>query len=317
MKVVSVINYKGGVGKTTLVSNLAAYAASQGKRVLMIDLDTQMSLTLSFMNMDTWEKFYANTPNKTLKDFFSAVLEGETPPDLSELVENIGQFGEDGRFDLLISYRDLNDIDVALIESIASSKPEVFARKFLKCYNQLRIALAKIADNYDLVLIDCPPNFYALVKNAVTASDYCIIPSKMDYLSTLGVEHLQNNLKKYIKEYADHLDTYNKNKPREAPEYQPVFTEILGVVPTMVNVIDNKRKRLVTIENDYINYLPEQGFHIFPWIRNNPMIFGSVPSGGVPVVISCPKLTSFITWRNTIRPELQELGQEFIERAEI
>nr|MBQ6740177.1 ParA family protein [Synergistaceae bacterium] len=49
MKVVSVINYKGGVGKTTLVSNLAAYAASQGKRVLMIDLDPQMSLTLSFI----------------------------------------------------------------------------------------------------------------------------------------------------------------------------------------------------------------------------------------------------------------------------
>lgn len=242
-----------------------------------------------------------------------------TPPDLSELAIPVSSLLSlsGSRLDLISSHLELIDIDITLAALIAAPGKVLLAINFLKYYNQLRVALARVSSRYDLVLIDCPPNFYALVKNAVTASDYCIIPSKMDYLSTLGVEHLQNNLKKYIKEYADHLDTYNKNKPREAPEYQPVFTEILGVVPTMVNVIDNKRKRLVTIENDYINYLPEHGFHIFPWIRNNPMIFGSVPSGGVPVVISCPKLTSFITWRNTIRPELQELGQEFIERAGI
>ena len=83
MKVVSVINYKGGVGKTTLVSNLAAYAASQGKRVLMIDLDPQMSLTLSFMPVEAWERSYADI--KTLKNFFNAIINSMTPPDLSEL----------------------------------------------------------------------------------------------------------------------------------------------------------------------------------------------------------------------------------------
>ena len=67
MKIVSVINYKGGVGKTTLTANLGAYAASKGKRVLMIDLDPQSSLTFSFMTPDSWRDKYFE--NRTMKNF--------------------------------------------------------------------------------------------------------------------------------------------------------------------------------------------------------------------------------------------------------
>ena len=74
LKVVSVINYKGGVGKTTITSNIAAYAASQGKRVLMIDLDPQTNLTFSFMSSKEWEDEYAKS--KTLKNFFLPIING-------------------------------------------------------------------------------------------------------------------------------------------------------------------------------------------------------------------------------------------------
>lgn len=284
---------------------------------MMIDLDPQMSLTLSFMDMATWEKFYANTPNKTLKDFFSAVLEGETPPDLSELVENIGQFGEDGRFDLLISHRDLNDIDVALIESIASAKSEIFAKKFLKCYNQLRIALAKVKDNYDLVMLDCPPNFYALVKNAITASDYYIIPSKMDYLSEQGVERLQSSLAKYSGEYRANLNIYNASKSARAHEYAEINITALGAVQTMVDIVNENP---IKAQAKYIAELQAKpyDFYIFKAVRNNATLFGAVSNNRIfPVVLQCPYRQSVTKWRKTIKPELEALGQEFMKRAGI
>ncbi len=71
MKVVSVINYKGGVGKSTLAANLGAYAASVGRRVLMIDMDPQTHLTFSFMTPDEWRDKYAE--KKTFKNYFEAI----------------------------------------------------------------------------------------------------------------------------------------------------------------------------------------------------------------------------------------------------
>ena len=68
MRVVSVINYKGGVGKTSLTANLAAQLAWQQRRVLLIDLDAQASLTFSFIAPDTWEKDFSDAG--TIKSWF-------------------------------------------------------------------------------------------------------------------------------------------------------------------------------------------------------------------------------------------------------
>ena len=78
VKVISVINYKGGVGKTTLTANLGAYAASEGRRVLMIDLDPQASLTFSFMSPEKWRGMYADT--KTMQNYFEAIVRDKPPP---------------------------------------------------------------------------------------------------------------------------------------------------------------------------------------------------------------------------------------------
>jgi chromosome partitioning protein len=74
MKIVSVINYKGGVGKTALTANLAAELAWRGKRVLMIDLDPQTRLTFSFILPDIWERQFSGIadPDRTTKTWFES-----------------------------------------------------------------------------------------------------------------------------------------------------------------------------------------------------------------------------------------------------
>ena len=321
MKVVSVINYKGGVGKTTLVSNLAAYAADQGKRVLMIDLDPQMSLTFSFMTVNDWEKDYA--AGMTLKNFFDSIITQPQTMPLGNLI--IKKFNKNnstmnsGRLNLISSHLELIDIDITLASTLGGATPFLFALSFLRCYDHIRNALDKLKNNYDLVIMDCPPNFSAVVKNAITASDYCVIPAKLDYLSTLGATQLRNNLNKYREEYAIQLKTYNNGKPLGATKYDPVTASILGIVPTMVNVTDNTRKTIISTQQQFMDDLRKAGFDILPWIRNNSSLFGAVPANGIPVVLlSYMKwLPNFLGRFNTIKTELEELGREFMQQAGI
>ena len=75
MKIVSVINYKGGVGKTTITANIAAQLAWSGRRVLMIDLDPQTNLTFSFLRPADWEKNFSKS--RTIKALFDSLLQGQ------------------------------------------------------------------------------------------------------------------------------------------------------------------------------------------------------------------------------------------------
>ena len=101
MSVVSVINYKGGVGKTTLTANIGAELAYRGRRVLLIDLDPQASLTFSFYAPQTWEREFAD--EHTILHWFGSVLEPGpteplrkyvvTPPAVNELIAGNGPGG--------------------------------------------------------------------------------------------------------------------------------------------------------------------------------------------------------------------------------
>ncbi|MBQ7196227.1 MAG: ParA family protein, partial [Synergistaceae bacterium] len=139
MKVVSVINFKGGVGKTTLTANLGAYAASQGYKVLLVDLDYQKTLTCTFMTNEDWKKKFSKT--KTMKIFFEPVLNGQLPS-LKPLLVRRAVANE--KLDLLCSHDDLRIIEPKLTGLLSNVDVPSLAADYMKFVSCLRRALNNI-----------------------------------------------------------------------------------------------------------------------------------------------------------------------------
>ena len=310
MKTVSVINIKGGVGKTTLTANLGAYAASQGKRVLMIDLDSQASLTFSFIEPEYWRVKYAGT--MTIKNFFDPIINrAEKRQSLSSLAIpiNFGNMFIAGNetLHLVSSHLDIMNIDMRLARTVDVSEDNIHASTFLNAHSHIRRALNDEAGNYDLVLIDCPPSFGASVMNAIAASDYYIIPAKLDYLSSLGVSSLENYISVFIKKYNRMTGVLNE------PMYTNINAGTLGIVPMMVNI--QKGDEMIDAQEGYLREFSGKGYHIFQFVRNNGTLFGPSPKEGIPAVLTRPKFFT-PTARKIVR-ELQALGAEFLSLTEI
>ena len=119
MRVISVMNYKGGVGKTTVTANLAAALAKRGRRVLLIDLDPQCSLSFSFFHVEDWEKKFSET--KTVKNWYDAFIDKDFNCSLENLivVPEVPIKG-DGRLHMICSHLALINIEETLKKSRAN-----------------------------------------------------------------------------------------------------------------------------------------------------------------------------------------------------
>ena len=159
-KVVALLNQKGGVGKTTSTANLGAAFARLGKRVLLIDLDPQSNLSMHF-----------------------GVEAEPTQPSVYDLL-----LGEDiDAASVIVHAREGLDFmpavtELALVEGELAQRPDM--------QRTLERAVAPVAGNYDLILLDCPPSLGVLSVNALTMADEVFVPMLAHYLALRGLEKL-------------------------------------------------------------------------------------------------------------------------------
>ena len=306
MPVVSVINYKGGVGKTTVTANLAAELAWRGRRVLLVDLDSQASLTFSFVKPDRWRDDLES--NRTIKSWFDSFDTGQ-PMHLDDLVfrpedvtRRLRSAGCAGEVHLIASHLGLINVDLDLATDLGGATIAKARAAFLRVHRRLREGLSALTDQYDLVLIDCPPNFNVVTKTAIVASDHLLIPAKPDYLSTLGIDYLKRSLDQLVEDFNDFAEL------GQDPNDETIEPEIMGVVFTMVKVYGDMP---IAAQRPFIGQVKNLDMPVFDqWMRENPTLFSDAPEYGVPVVIgSQPGGSTY----ETVVQEIEDFVTEFEE----
>ncbi|GAC83470.1 putative Soj/ParA-related protein [Gordonia paraffinivorans NBRC 108238] len=186
--VIATISLKGGVGKTTLTAGLADFLAGVfGKKVLLIDLDAQTSLTTMMIGEQRWEAL--NRRGHTVAPLFADVLDGTRRFDLERTVcRDVSATDGLTGIDLVPSSLDLIDLQEEL------SARRVALDDHLAAVEVLRRALAPILSRYDYVLIDCPPNVGPFSLNGLAMADGYLIPTIPDVLSTYAIPHVQRQV---------------------------------------------------------------------------------------------------------------------------
>ncbi|MCY2963420.1 MAG: AAA family ATPase [Planctomycetota bacterium] len=304
MKIVSVINYKGGVGKTTVTANLAAELAFRGKSVLAIDLDPQASLTFSFVTVDEWSKRYEQ--EMTIKNWYDAFIDKDTDLDLKQLICRPQRVNSEmrGILDLVCSHLALINVDLELATRLVGGTQRDLRNNYLRVHSRLRQGLDSLSRaDYDYVLIDCPPNFNVVTKTAIAASDFLLVPTKPDYLSTLGIEQLDKHVKELVRTYNEYVaDAGNADSKAIDPK-------ILGVLFTMIQI---RNEQPISAQRQYIEQVTRLGVPCFDcFIRENKTSYSDAPEYGIPVVL---KRVSGKTYTD-VRTELEELTTELIRRV--
>lgn len=308
MKTTAVINYKGGVGKTSVTANLAGQLAWKGYKVLLLDMDAQASLTFSFLKPEDWRDNYEQS--KTIKNWFDAVT-AQTEFPLESLIfspeaanKAISKGGQSGRLDLIASHLGLINVDLELATQLGGASLQQIKKNYLKVHRRLADGLSQISSlDYDILLIDCPPNFNIATKNALVASDSILVPAKPDYLSTLGIDYLIRSVNALVEEYNDFTTvSHNESFPKIDPK-------ILGVVFTMIEI---RSGDAISALRPFIRQTESLGLPVFEQrLRENKTMYADAPQYGVPVVLNN---YSNQTHKGVVE-ELEQFTDEFVEKV--
>lgn len=169
-KIFCVANQKGGVGKTTTAVNLAAGLAKVGQRVLMVDLDPQGNATMG-----------SGVDKRKLElSIYDVLLESATVAEVRVTSSKLVEAG--CSYDILGANRELAGAEVELVDVERREK-------------RLKKALAEVAQEYDFILIDCPPSLSMLTLNGLCCAHGVIVPMQCEYFALEGLTDLVNTIK--------------------------------------------------------------------------------------------------------------------------
>ncbi len=228
-QILAVTNQKGGVGKTTTSVNLAASLVETGKRVLLIDLDAQGNATMG-SGIDKHD--VARSGYEVLMDHAE--------------VRDVTTHAPAAGYDLLPANSDLIAAEVELLDKDNGER-------------RLRSALTYVQNDYDLVIIDCPPSLSMLTINALAAAHGVLIPIQCEYYALEGLSAL--------------LDTVEKVRDTINPEL-----EIEGLLRTMYDVRNN-------LANDVSAQLQQHfGDRLYRTIIPRNVRLAEAPSHGMPII---------------------------------
>ena len=246
-KIISVANQKGGVGKTTTTVNLSTILAKKGKKVLLIDTDPQGNATSGLgVSKDVELSVYD-------------ILIGDT------------------EFDETLQETAIKNLKVCP-SNISLAGAEVQLVSMMSREQRLKTKLDKIKDQYDYILIDCPPSLGLITLNSFTASDSVLIPVQCEYYALEGLGQLLNTVNLVKK----HL---NKN------------FDIEGALLTMYDMRTNLSNQVVKEVNNYF------GDKVYKTVIPRNVKLSEAPSYGMPITVYDPRY--------------EKLVKEFLKKNEI
>ncbi|WP_414584399.1 ParA family protein [Scytonema sp. PCC 10023] len=221
--VIATANMKGGVGKTTLTVNMATcLTKNYGKRVLVLDLDSQISATLSLMSPVDFAKL--RKQRRTLRYLIDDIINPSSRAKLTirDIIQT--QVCNLPGLDLLPGDIDLYD-EFVVSEMLHQQAVNLGENEFETIWNRFeRVLLGKILEpireEYDFIILDCAPGYNLLTRSALATSNFYILPAKPEPLSVVGIQLLERRIAK-LKESHEH----------EAK----IDIQMLGIVFTMSN----------------------------------------------------------------------------------
>ena len=191
---VSLINMKGGVGKSTLSVNLAwhfAAMSSSTKKVLVIDVDPQFNASQYLLGVAEYQNIINNNI-PTMWDVFEQYTQvpGVNKPPLTpaNVIHNVTTFVDESKIDLIPSR-----LELAFSLRNPGQKENLLAQ-----------LIAGVDRDYDLIIIDCPPTESLFTWAAYLTTDYILVPVKPEYLSSIGLPLLVNSLEEFHRRYQNH-----------------------------------------------------------------------------------------------------------------
>lgn len=257
-KILSISNQKGGVGKTTTSVNLASSLSYLGKRVLLVDVDHQANAT-TYMGINRANLVY------TVADIFNETTD----------IRNVIKKVKSVNVDIIPARYELGNIESHLISH--DNKDFILSN-----------ALEQVRDDYDFIIIDCPPSLGIVTINALTASDSVLIPVQCEFLALDGLTQLLNTIRMI----------QNKQK------YNRKALTIEGVLLTMLDTRSNIGYEVI---NEVRTYFKEK---VFKTIIPRNVKCSVAPSHGLPVTEFSPRSKGSISYQNLAR-EMVELSEGY------